>query len=167
MKLVRFASSLASHSVATAAFVTLYLVVPAASGIILAALLLIVGLLTGKPGGPLFLPAVFVLTLLYSLCVVASGFVCFLITCSIQLLRRYMRVAYWVPVISAFPLFYGLIDLFYKGSIFLSAILSVMFITYWLTYAGADTILSWIRQTWTDWRANRGRLSLRTREARH
>lgn len=126
----------------------LFLAVPAVLGGIAVVLLLIGGIITGDMGGPLFLPGVFIMGLIYALCVAALGMVLFLVAGGIQLIRCRVRVSAWVPVALALPVVFTVLTLTRSGGIFLSLVVSAAFLTYWLAFSGSDAILKWIRKKW-------------------
>ena len=69
------ATVLIAHGVAAGAYLTLFLVAPAVLGVVAVGSLLIAGLVTGDWGGPLFLPAVVVLGVIYALCEIGRAHV--------------------------------------------------------------------------------------------
>ena len=142
------ATCLIAHAVAAGTYLLLFLAVPAALGVLAVIVLLIGGIVTGDMGGPLFLPGVFIMGLIYALCVAALGMVLFLVTGGIQLIRRRVRVSAWVPVVLAFPLVFTVLVLTRSGGIFSSLAVSAAFLTYWLAFSGSDAILRWMRKKW-------------------
>jgi len=149
MKWTDIATFLIAHAVAAGAYLLIFLSVPAVLGGIAVVLLLIGGIITGDMGGPLFLPGVFFMGLIYALCVTALGMILFLVTGSIQLIRRRVRVSAWVPVVLAFPVVFTVIVVSRSGGVFLSIPVSAAFLTYWLAFSGSDAILKWIKRKWT------------------
>jgi hypothetical protein len=148
MKWSDTATFLIAHAVAAATYFALFLAVPAVLGGMAVILSLIGGLITGDMGGPLFLPAVFVIGLLYALCVAALGFVLFLVVCGIQILRRRFRIPVWAPIALSFPVIFTVAVLSQSGGVVLSLAASAAFLTYWLAFSGSDVILKGIMRKW-------------------
>lgn len=146
MKWPDIATFLIAHAVAAGTYLVLFLAVPAVLGVVAVVLLLIGGIITGDMGGPLFLPAVFIMGLIYALCVAALGMIISVLVGGIQLLRRRVKVSAWVPVALAFPVVFTALVLTRSGGIFLSIAVTAAFATYWLAFAGSDAILKWIRK---------------------
>lgn len=149
MKWTDVATFLIANAVAAGTYLLIFLVAPAVLGGIVVVLLLIGGIITGDMGGPLFLPGVFVMGLIYALCVAALGMILFLITGSIQLIRRRVRVSAWVPVVLAFPVVFTVLVVTGSGGVLLSIAVFAAFLTYWLAFSGSDAILNWIKRQWT------------------
>ncbi len=148
MKWTDIATFLIAHAVAAGTYLLLFLVMPAVLGIITVIALLIGGIITGDMGGPLFLPGVFVMGLIYALFVAALGVLLFLVTGGIQLLRRHVRVDVWIPVILTFPVVFTILVLAQFGGIFISLAVSAAFLTYWLAFSGSDALLKWSKKKW-------------------
>ena len=143
MKLSDILAFLTAHAFGAAAYLTLFFVVPVMVTAVIVIALFIVGMFTGDRGGPLFLPALLVTGLIYAVAIGLIGFGFFLITGGIQLLRRRIKIPFWIPVLLIFPAIYSILPRAYSGSMIVSIILSLAFCTYWTAFSGADSILNW------------------------
>ena len=148
------ATFLIAHAVAAGPYLALFLALPAVLGGVAIILLLIVGVITGDMGGALFLPSIFIMGLIYALCVTSLGIFLFLVTGGIQLIRRRVRVSAWIPVALAFPLIFAILVLTRCGGLFISLAVSAAFLTYWLAFSGSDAILRWSRKKWKQRKQN-------------
>ena len=155
MKWTDIATFLVTHAVAAGTYLVLFLVVPAVLGTIAVVVSLIGGIITGDMGGPLFLPGVFVMGLIYALCVAALGVILFLVTGCIQVVRRRIRVSAWIPAVLAFPVVFAILVTTQSGGIFLSIAVSTAFLSYWLAFSGSNAILKWSWKKWNQRNQNK------------
>ena len=144
MQLVNTAKFIVSHAIAAGVYFTLFLALPAALGFLAVIVLIIAGIITGDMGGPLFLPGVFIMGLIYALCIAALGALIFFVTGGIQLLRRKIKISFWIPVVLAFPVAFTILVLCRSGGIIISLAVSAAFCTYWLAFSCSEAIFRWL-----------------------
>ena len=146
MKWSGITTFLIGHAVATGAYLALFLALPLLLGGILFVLLLIVSVITGDPGGPMFLPGFFIIGSLYSLGILAFGVVLFLVTGLIQLLRCHIKITVWTPIALAILIDVDAVDYSLSGGdIALRLGISAAFLVYWMTLTGSFAVLTLIR----------------------
>jgi hypothetical protein len=147
VKPANIAAFLAPHAVAAGVYFALFLILPVTVVAVLVFISYVVGAIIGDLGGPLFLPALFVVGFAYSLSVAALGLVSFLVTGGIQFLRRYVDIPLWTPLVLTIPVVFVVLARYHSG-IVLSILVYTAFCVYWLAFSGSDAVLKWIRKMW-------------------
>jgi len=138
-----------------AAFMLQHLVAGAVSFVLFVggsiALLIWAMIIDNDPGGPMFFPVFVLLVLLAAAC---ACVVLFCLTAGLQLLRRWLRFPWWVPLVAIFPLTFA--TLAFPGTtgsvrsglwlLAASAIVTIAFGMYWAALQAAGGLLDRIRR---------------------
>ena len=138
------ATFLVSHAVAAGVYAVVFLVLPAVLIALIVLVLIVAGLITGDPGGPLWLPATVAAGLTYAIAVSILGVVAFLTACLLRLVRRYFDIPFAAALIILFPAVYSLLGWFGIENPWFRLAAGAPLFVYWLTLSASESVMIWL-----------------------